>query len=49
MAIAYYKCGETDLVDEKMRIAEELYLSGGLENTAEYRAFTQLKEILKKS
>lgn len=49
MAIAYYKCGETDLVDEKMRIAEDLYLSGGLENTAEYRAFTQLKEILKKS
>lgn len=48
MAVAYYKCGETDLVREKMQMADELYISGGLESTPEYQAFTNLKEILLK-
>ena len=48
MAIAYYKCGETGLVDEKIRMADELYQAGHLEETQEYKAFLTLKEILQK-
>lgn len=46
MAVAYYKCGETELVKEKMQMAEDLYLKGGLENSQEYQAFLKLKEII---
>ena len=49
MAFAYYKCGEHDLAREKTEMADELYRSGGLENTPEYQAFLKMKEVLKSS
>ena len=48
MAIAYYKCGQTELVGEKMQLADELYQQGQLENTPEYQAFIKLKAVLVK-
>ena len=48
MAVAYYKCGETDLMEEKLQMADELYQEGHLEDIPEYQAFIRLKEILKK-
>ena len=48
MAVAYYKCGETELMKEKLQMADELYQKGHLEDTSEYQAFVRLKEILQK-
>ena len=48
MAVAYYKCGETGLFEEKIRMADEEYKIGGLTNTPEYLAFQQMQEILRK-
>ena len=49
MAIAYFKCGKTDLAGEKLQLAETQYKNAGLENTPEFQAFLKLKEALKTS
>lgn len=49
MAFAYYKNGDLDLADEKVRIADDFYKNGNLENTPDYQAFLKVKEILQKS
>lgn len=48
MAVVYYKAGEMDLAAEKVQIADELYQSGHLEESQEYKAFLMLKEIVGK-
>ena len=46
MAVALYKCGKKELALEKVQLADELYKEGHLEESAEYKAFLTLKEIL---
>ena len=46
MAVALYNNKEKDLAIEKVRMADELYKSGGLETIPEYAAFLKLKEII---
>ncbi len=48
MAIAYYKNGDMETAAEKLQIAEELYRSGGLEDSPEFQSFLKLKEFLVK-
>ncbi len=47
MAVAYFRIGQREESVDCLQKADELYLAGGLENSVEYQAFSNMQTIIK--